>query len=344
MKINRRILLKKIILKLNKVDDFSYIDEVYNIQTGFPEKRWVLMLPGAGCQWSKEHNGGCYMCGFSHTLKHNGNKDARQLENKIRLAFLLGSYLVNVNRNKPESLFIYNGGSYLNDKEIPKSVQIKIIQCVVEKYKSIKNILVESRPEFITPENISDIKFALNDNCKLSIGIGLECKSDYIRKNYINKGFKRRDYEKAVNLLKSEGIGVLTYIFLKPIMLTERQAIDEAIESIEYAFSCGTDSVALESAFIQKGTIMHQLYKEKKYKPPWLWSILTVVEKGAKYGPIHIGSFHDNPEPIKVPANCPQCNDKVMRAISHYNKYHDLSAFSLLNCLCKKQWDWEISI
>lgn len=344
MKINRRILLKKVILKLNKVDDFSYIDDVYDIQTGFPEKRWVLMLPGAGCQWSKEHKGGCYMCGFRHQLEHIGNKDAKQVENKIRSAFLLGSYFVDVDYNKPKSLFIYNGGSYLNDKEIPRSVQIKIIQCIVKKYKSIKNILVESRPEFIVPESIRDIKSALGDDCKLSIGIGLECKSDYIRRNYINKGFKRRDYENAVDLLKSEGIGVLTYIFLKPIMLTERQAIEEAIESIEYAFSYGTDSVALESAFIQKGTIMHEFYKKNRYKPPWLWSILTVVQKAAKYGPIHIGSFHDNPKPIEVPFNCPKCNDKVMNAISHYNKYHDLSVFSSLNCACREQWDWEISI
>ncbi len=177
MKVSRRALLKKIILKLNKVDDFSYIDEVYNTQTGFPEKRWVLMLPGAGCQWSKEHNGGCYMCGFKYQLRHNGNKSPKYLENKIRIAFSLGSYLVNVKYNKPKSLFIYNGGSYLNDKEIPKAVQIEIFQCVIEKYKSIKNILVESRPEFITPENIKDLKSVLCNNCNLSIGIGLECKS-----------------------------------------------------------------------------------------------------------------------------------------------------------------------
>lgn len=342
IKINRKILLKKIILKLNKVDDFSYIDEVYDIQTGFPEKRWVLMIPGAGCQWSKEHNGGCYMCGFKNQLI--SNKNAKQIENKIHIAFLLGSYFAGVNYNKPKSLFIYNGGSYLNDKEVTKSAQIKIFQCVIEKYKSIKNILVESRPEFITPENINGLKSVLSDDCNLSIGIGLECKSDYIRKNYINKGFQKRDYERAVNLLKSKGIGILTYIFLKPIMLTERQAIDEAVESIEYAFSSGTDSVALESAFIQKGTMMHQLYKEQKYKPPWLWSILSVVEQGSKYGPIHIGSFHDNPEPIEVPFNCPQCNDKVMKAISYYNKYHDLSVFSSLDCTCKKQWEKEIQL
>lgn len=343
MKLNRKALLKRIILKLNKVDDFSYIDEVYNTQTGSPEKRWVLMLPGASCQWSKEHNGGCYMCGFKHQLKHNGNKSPKQLENKIRIAFLLGSYFVDINYNKPKSLFIYNGGSYLNDKEIPRKVQINIIQYVIEKYKSIRNILVESRPEFIIPENINSLKSVLSDSCKLSVGIGLECKSDYIRKNYINKGFQRRDYERAVNLLKSEGIGILTYIFLKPIMLTERQAIEEAIESIKYAFSCGTDSIALESAFIQRGTLMHQLYLEHKYKPPWLWSILSVIEESVKYGPIHIGSFHDNPKPIEVPFNCPECNDKVMMAISYYNKYHDISVFHSLNCPCREQWQKEIS-
>ncbi len=135
---------------------------------------------------------------------------------------------------------------------------------------------------------------------------------------------------------------MLTYCFLKPILVTEREAVREAIATIKYAFSKGSDLVALQSAFIQEGTVMHKFYRAGKFIPPWLWSIISVVKESYKYGPIHIGSFHDEPAPITVPYNCPKCNDNVMKAISEYNKTHDISVFDILKCSCQEEWLLEV--
>jgi len=339
---NRRSLIKKIILKANHIDNFSYIDEIYNWRVGALNKRWVLMLPGLGCQWAKEHKGGCYMCGFKYQLDRINSNIGISIENRIKFAYLLGSYLSNIEQQKPALLAIYNGGSYLNCNEIPRNIQLMLLKSISKRYPTIKNILVESRPEFINAKNLMEIQNVLKDNCLLSIGIGLECQSDYIRQNYINKGFTRHDYERAVHFLKKNGFGVLTYVFLKPIILSEKLSIGEAVKTIKYAFDCGTDEVALESAFVQENTVMHKYYKAGNYKPPWLWSILDVVNRGIKYGPIHIGSFHDKPDPIDVPHNCPNCDDRVMKAISYYNKSHDFSFLESIQCDCQKQWKEEI--
>lgn len=342
MKFSFRSLLKKIVLRLANLTEFSYIDEVYNSEVGKVEKRWVLMIPGAGCQWAKEHKGGCYMCGFKHQLDHLKGKRNKASKFQMFLAYFLGSYFADVKGQKPNQMAIYNGGSFFNDNEVPFSIQSYLMKKISKKYPTIKSILVESRPEYIDPGHINNLKSLLGEKCSLFVGFGLECQSDNIRNICINKGFKRSDYEKAVKALKDINVKVLTYCFLKPILTTEREAIKEAIATIKYAFSKGSDLVALQSAFIQEGTVMYKFYKIGKFTPPWLWSIISVVKEGYKYGPIHIGSFHDEPAPIAVPYNCPKCNDKVIKAISEYNKTHDISVFDNLKCSCQEEWLAEV--
>lgn len=342
MKFNFRSLLKKLVLKLANLTEFSYVDEVYNSETGKVEKRWVLMIPGAGCQWAKEHKGGCYMCGFKYQLDYLKGKRNKPSKFQMFLAYFLGSYFANVKAQKPSQLAIYNGGSFFNDNEVPISIQNYLMKKISKKHPSIKSVLVESRPEYIDLERIKYLKSLLGENCSLVVGFGLECQSDKIREICINKGFNRGDYENAVKMLKDIGIKVLTYVFLKPILITEREAIKEAIATIDYAFSKGSNFVALQSAFIQEGTVMCKFYKIGKFTPPWLWSIISVVRGGYKYGPIHIGSFHDEPAPIAVPYNCPKCSDKVMKEISEYNRTHNISVFDDLKCSCQEDWLAEV--
>jgi len=260
----------------------------------------------------------------------------------IRLAYHLGRYFADVGNEKPGLMLIYNGGSYFNNDEVPLIMQKWIFEKVVNKYPSIRNILVESRPEFIKAEKLEEMKSIMGRKCSLSVAIGLECQSDEIRKHSINKGFSKHDYNRAVELLKGFGVHVMTYVFLKPLMLTEREAIREAIATIKYAFAHKSDSVALQAAFIQEGTVMCRFYKDGKFSLPWLWSIIAVVKKCANLGPIHIGSFHDEPSPIAVPYNCSNCNDRGMELIAVYNKTHDVSVFDGLSCKCRKLWEKEV--
>ncbi len=123
MKFSFRSFLKKIVLKLANLTEFSYIDEVYNSKTDKVEKRWVLMIPGGGCQWAKEHKGGCYMCGFKHQLDHLKGKRNEPSKLQMLLAYFLGRYFANVKGQKPSQLAIYNGGSFFNDNEVPISIQ-----------------------------------------------------------------------------------------------------------------------------------------------------------------------------------------------------------------------------
>lgn len=335
-----RKITKKIVLLIFRLTDFSYIDEVYDPEMKTNVKRWVLMIPGGGCQWAKQ-TGGCYMCGFKHQTERLKGKKDKPPKFKMKLAYHLGRYFANVRNEKPHIVAIYNGGSFLNDNEVPVNIQEDLFRMIIKDYPMIKKILIESRPEYIDIDRIRALKSIIGGKRELSIGIGLECKSDHIRQHYINKGFSLTDYESAVKSLKQEGVKILTYVFLKPIGITERWSIEEAIRTIKYALSMG-DEVALQSAFIQKGTVMCKLYKSGKFSPPWLWSIIYVIKQCAHLGPIHIGSFNDEPAPLAVPKNCGDCDERVLKAISHYNRTHDTSVFDNIRCLCKDIWRSEV--
>ncbi len=314
------------------VKNFSYLEDIYDPEIRSSAKRWVIMVPGLGCEWAH-----CYMCGFSTATERLqiGSKQCSKFE--ILLAYYLGRYIANLASAKPRFVALYNGGSFLNPTEVPAFIQERIIK-EIARMKSVKKILIESRPEYISTKKIANLQRFFREDQAIIVGIGLECQSDSIRKRCVNKGFGKKEYEQAVKALLSVGAKVLTYVLLKPLYLNEEEAIEEAIETIKYAFSTGSSFVALQSAFVQKNTLMHKLYLEDNYHPPSLWSIIEVVTQSYQYGPIHVGNLTDEPPPIAIPANCGKCDAEIISAFQKFNSSQDISVFQNINCPCKQDW------
>jgi len=315
---------------------FSYIDKVFNTEKRKRVTRWTLLLPGSGCTWAK-NSAGCHMCGFKVKIDQvNRGKPASV--NKLMTIFQLGKSLTR--RSSPYSLSIYNGGSFFNEEEIPFEVQEKICKEVKRSF-SIKQLIVESRPEFITEDKIKLLTSLLKRK-KLKVAIGLEAVSDYVRIVCINKGFSTYDYERAGEILKKNGAELSTYVFLKPIYLSEQESIEEAVRTTRYAFSRGSNEVLLESAFIQQGTKMEKLYREGKFRPPWLWSIIEVIRRTSHFGPVYIGGFEDEPPPIAIPHNCEMCSPRLMRSFRDYNESLDVNLLHNGYCACRIEWENEV--
>jgi len=315
---------------------FFFVDKIYDFNARKTIPRLVLLLPGKGCEWARK-TGGCTMCAFGKKAEEVGKNFSG---NDLFALYKIAAGLTE--NEQPLNLTIYNGGSFLNDNEILPQTQLRICEGVKNHF-SFKKLLIESRVEFITDQKIKALKNELKDKT-LIIGIGLESQDDKIRNDYIKKGLDKKDYEGAIKLLKEKEVRVLTYVFLKPIYLTEKEAIEETIRTIEYAFRVGTDEVALEVAFIQRGTLMAKLFKENKYKPPRLWSIIDVVKKTYNLGPIHIGGFEDEPLPVAGPFNCNLCSSKIKNLLQQYRETNNINLFNDLNCDCYELWEKEIGI
>lgn len=311
----------------------SSLDDIYEPSLGKAVPRWTIMLPAAGCAWAKAKDGGCHMCGFAKGASNiSGGKSLASDE-------LLKYFKINethVASSNPEIIAIYNGGSFFNPLEICLAGQMEIFREIAN-HPTIKKVFVESRPEYIDEENIKILLKMLGDK-KLAVGLGLECASDEIRAKSINKGFTKKMYEAAVATLKKLGVSITTYVFVKPLFLSEKEAIEEAIRTVKYAFTSGSDEVALEAAFIQKGTVMEKYYKTKQFAPPWLWSIIEVVKNTRHLGIVRVGDFSDFPAPVALPQNCPYCSAKTRAILSLYKTSLDPNLFNSLECNCKKEW------
>ena len=322
---------KSLLSYVSNGEQFFYINSLYNFEEKKTTNQLTLMLPGKGCAWAKK-TGGCTMCGFSKKIEQIGGKFS---DNDLIILYEVAEIMTT--NDRPTDISIYNAGSFINDDEISENVQLKICK-KVKKHPTIKSLLIESRAEYIADKKILSLKKELSDK-KLIVAIGLEAQDDKIRNVYVKKGMSKQEYEQAIKILKQNNVKIATYILIKPIYLTEKEAIEEAIKSAEYAFSTGSDEVIFESSFIQEDTIMEKLYNEKKFKPPWLWSIIEVVKKTYNLGDIRLGGFNDEPPPIAIPFNCPLCSEKIKNSLQKYRETNDIELLNNLHCDCKKEWE-----
>ncbi len=88
------------------------------------------------------------MCGFDYRLGQI-DRGRRSFLTKPLKNFRWAKTLIK--DRKPSNLTIYNGGSFLNDEEIPRDVQEKICEEVSES-PCVDSLFVESRPEFLSQE------------------------------------------------------------------------------------------------------------------------------------------------------------------------------------------------
>ena len=90
----------------------------------------------------------------------------------------------------------------------------------------IEKVLIESLPEFVTPKN-----FAYTNSPKLEIAIGLESSSPVVLDKSVNKRLRWPHFVKVCKLARDSGAEVKAYILLKPPYLSEKEGIEDAVQS-----------------------------------------------------------------------------------------------------------------
>ncbi len=295
-------------------------------------RRLIIAIRTKGCSWAKSKNGGCTHCTipFSDIISENTHN--------IHSNFV--SDINKLDSRNIHSLSLYTPGSFFDDEEVPSDIRHKILYSIANT-SQIRHLSVESLPQFITEEKMRSMKELL-PNIEIEIGLGLDSSNDDIRLNNINKNFSFNEYVHAVGLINGHGLKALTYILVKPIYLSENQAIEDAIKSISDSFDAGTSIISLEPMSVQKGTIAFDLYQRNEYTPPWFWSILEILRKTHGKGELRIGLFN-YPTPMVGPKNCDLCSVRVRDAIRKYNVTQDIGNLNKQDCNCKKDWILGIS-
>ena len=284
---------------------------------------FVIILKTKGCSWAFES--GCSMCGY---FNDSAWRDISEKDLLLQFEKAMKNY-------KGELFVkIFTSGSFLDDEEIPKPVRKKILKKL---YETAEKVSVESRPEYITNKKISEIK-ELYKNKTFEIGVGLETADDKIREEIINKGFTFKDYKKAAEIMKKNNIKLKTYVLIKPPFLSEKQAIEDALKTVEKIKNI-TDIVSFNPVNVQRNTLVNYLWKRKMYRPPWLFSIVEILKKSKKTAKnVRIKCDVTGGGKPRGAHNCRECDKQFLKAISDFSLTQDIKLFKKLDCNCRDKW------
>ena len=306
---------------LNPNEPVGWWKEKENFQ-GSPIDAFVIILRTKGCHWA--YSSGCTMCGY-YT-----DSDNTVTANDILQQFEKAMY----HYDQEKHVKIFTSGSFLDDNELPPRVREYIINRLVP---TVKKLSIESRPEFIKKETLTVIKHQLSD-CLLEIGIGLETANDMIQEDAINKGFTYRHYQKAAKIVNDYDFLLKTYLLLKPPFLTEKQSIRDCLTSINMIKS-STHTISLNPTNIQRGTVVEYLWQRKLYRPPWLWSVVEVLQKSKPIlRKVRIQCDISGGGTRRGAHNCGSCDKDFLYAISSFSLDQNPSILQGLNCHCYNAW------
>ncbi|MBW2996182.1 hypothetical protein KY332_02660 [Candidatus Woesearchaeota archaeon] len=262
-------------------------------------------------------------------------------------------------------LCLYNLGSFLNPEEVPIEAMKEIFSSI-DSLLGIKKTIIESRAEYVTPEVIENIK-SVNKGL-IEVGIGLESTNPDIRELCHHKNMPNLDvYLEAIRTLHDYDFRALTYVNQKPPFLTEKEAIDDAVETSIFAFNNGSDAVSIEPTSLQAHSLADYLYQIGSYRVPWLWSVIEVVrgvtkELGAGRD-LRLGGYFDEEIlsgsqgvapgiernelfPHTTSGNCANCNERIINAIKEFNKTYNANIlYDEQECeYCSPIWNSAITI
>ncbi len=297
------------------------------LETG-PVETITIIFKTSGCWWGKA--GGCTMCGYvydSAQTDPSNNDLLSQLTKAMKKASELERFMVK----------IFTSGSFLDTREVPLDVRHRILEELDEDERIVK-VLAETRPEFVTEESVKDCVSTLK-NTAFEVAVGLETSSDIIRKQSVNKGFTFQNFIDAATVAKKNGATVKSYLLLKPPFLSEKDALEDIIRTIRDAAEY-SDTFSINLCNVQRGTFVEYLWDRQQYRPPWLWSIVSILQRTKEEFPdLIITSDPVGAGSKRGPHNCRECSHDVADAIRQFSLTQDLSCLDHLSCECKDLWE-----
>ena len=279
---------------------------------GRPAQSLTMILRTVGCRWNR-----CTMCGYAGEGAPASSQD---LINQFEWAMGRSSSEVSV-------IKIYTSGSFLDPDEMPVQARDEILGRL--QAQGISRLVIESRPEYITSQSVE----ACLSHLPTEFAIGLESSNDLIREKAIRKGFSFQDFVAASELVRRQGGRIKAYLLLKPPLLTEGQAMRDAIAT-GLAARPHADMLSLNLCNVQRNTLVERMWQRGEFRPPWLWSALEVLKSVP--GPIVCDPVGAGTR--RGPHNCGECDERIASAIRDHALSQDVGPLRSLDCSCKSAW------
>ncbi|MGA8664946.1 MAG: archaeosine biosynthesis radical SAM protein RaSEA [Thermoplasmata archaeon] len=284
---------------------------------------FVLILRTRGCYWADQK--GCSMCGYAKdTLGRSATADELSEQLDRALARYRGEPYVKV----------YTSGSFLDDREVDGPSRLALVRAFSGK---ARRLLFETLPEFATPEALTPLREAFSG--ELEVALGLESTDPNVLGRLVHKNAPPSEYLDAGDRVRRLGLRAKAYLLLKPPYLTEQEAVRDVLASIAEA-SGRFDALSVNPVHIQNGTVVEWLYRRGRYRPPWLWSVVETLRRGAAdKGSARLVSFPTAGGLPRGPHNCGKCDARVLEAIETASLRQDFTVLDSLECDCRADWE-----
>jgi len=282
-----------------------------------------------GCVWWWKS--GCTFCGYFNDVRDDVTADdlfAQWDEAKRRLDDFEGCSMVKV----------YTSGTFFEDRENPPEWQEAILR---ETHERGLDLVIEAQAQMCTPEKIAWVA-ERHPGC--TVAIGLEAYDDAVLRFHVNKGFSTKQWHRSIDMLRENGLRVKTYLLFKPPFMSEGDALQHTSKWISQVAPL-SDDVSVNPMNIQKRTIVERLFRNREYRPPWLWSLVEMLEQ------VHDDVSKAGARIIVHPTaggrirgahNCGACDMDIVAAIERYSVSADIGEFAGLDCDCKRVWRTEV--
>ncbi|HTT15087.1 MAG TPA: archaeosine biosynthesis radical SAM protein RaSEA [Thermoplasmata archaeon] len=284
---------------------------------------FVLILKTRGCYWADAK--GCSMCGYA---KDTLGRSATPEELAEQLDRALARY-----RDEPY-VKVYTSGSFLDDREVDAGSRHRLVSAFSGK---ARRLLFETLPEFATDAHLGPLRDAFAG--ELEVALGLESTDPVVLARYVHKNAPPEEYLAAGDRVRRAGLRAKAYLLLKPPYLTEGEAVRDVVRSVGDA-APHFDALSINPVHIQNGTVVEWLYHRGRYRPPWLWSVVTALREGAAVrGSSRLVSFPTAGGLARGPHNCGRCDAAVLAAIEEASLAQEFSALEGLACACRGRWE-----
>jgi archaeosine synthase beta-subunit len=308
----------------------------------------LAWFPSSGCAWSLK--GGCTMCDFGSTGAPTS------VEAALR-AF--DEHLATLDPGL-RRLHVAPGGSFFSSVEVPEALRLGVLGKLA-RFPFLSAVGIETRPNLLTCENLLQAVEGLPPTVRnLTVGFGFECRNDLVRELAVNKGYgakhvlRGRDAIAAVNRAQSRvHVNFEIYVLLKPLFLTEAEAIEEAISTIQWSYAVGAGAVVLFLNTVKPRTLQGYLAARTDlaaplhYTTPYYRSAIEVMRRldaderrrtimlGVQSGVLAEG----------MPRGCPLCTPFLLGAIMAFNftlARAPLDEAATSSCACREAWEEEL--
>ena len=305
---------------------------------GTPCTAATVILRTKGCEWWWKS--GCTFCGYFNDVRDDVTSE------DLHAQWEFAKKRTN-DFEDCQMVKVYTSGTFFEDKENPPDWQETVL---TETYERGLHLIVEAQAHLCKEEKI---QWVAEKHPGCTVAIGLEAYDDAVLRFNCNKGFNTKQWHRAVNTLRENGLRVKSYLLFKPPFMSEGDAIRQTSEWIRSVAPL-SDEISINPMNIQKRTIVDRIHRAREYRPPWLWSLVEMIKNvHDDVRPVSAENANEGCRIIVHPTaagmirgshNCGKCDREVAAAIERYSVSADIRDFEGIECECQNVWKNEISL